>query len=122
MRNLLWILVPYIAFGITIGVNLIAQEMILPRCTVVCYCNRFLSDRQVFSLVKRRPTETLMIFGRLGIVAMLIQVDLPPVKLPPYAFLSGGLFCSIMWLSNIFSLAIAGFGENIRRRVPLSLL
>ncbi len=106
MRNLLWILVPYIAFGITIGVNLIAGNDFTPL-----YGYAFVIAFQIagFFLGKERPTETLMIFGGLGIVAMLTGL-FTTGQIATYAFLSGGLFCSIMWPS-IFSLAIAGLGK-----------
>ena len=106
MRNLLWILVPYIAFGITIGVNLIAGNDFTPL-----YGYAFVIAFQIagFFLGKERPTETLMIFGGLGIIAMLTGL-FTTGQIATYAFLSGGLFCSIMWPS-IFSLAIAGLGK-----------
>jgi FHS family L-fucose permease-like MFS transporter len=106
MRTLLWILVPYIAFGITIGVNLIAGNDFTPL-----YGYAFVIAFQIagFFLGKERPTETLMIFGGLGIIAMLTGL-FATGQVATYAFLSGGLFCSIMWPS-IFSLAIAGLGK-----------
>lgn len=106
MRTILWILVPYIAFGITIGVNLIAGNDFTPL-----YGYAFVIAFQIagFFLGKERPTETLMIFGGLGIAAMLIGL-FATGQVATYAFLSGGLFCSIMWPS-IFSLAIAGLGR-----------
>jgi len=50
-----------------------------------------------------------MIFGGLGVAAMLIGL-FTTGAVATYAFLSGGLFCSIMWPS-IFSLATAGLGK-----------
>ena len=51
----------------------------------------------------------LMVFSILGIIAMTIGL-LTTGKLGTYAFLSGGLFCSIMW-PCIFALSIAGLGK-----------
>jgi MFS transporter, FHS family, L-fucose permease len=62
-----------------------------------------------FILAKKRPTFTLMLFGILGTIAMIIGL-LSEGTIGVYAFLSGGLFCSIMW-PCIFSLAIAGLGK-----------
>ncbi|MBX3253658.1 MAG: MFS transporter [Chitinophagaceae bacterium] len=106
MRTILWILVPYIAFGITIAVNLIAGNDFTP---LYGYAAVIVFQIAGFFLGKEKPTETLMIFGGLGIAAMLIGL-FATGKIATYAFLSGGLFCSIMWPS-IFSLAIAGLGK-----------
>ena len=62
-----------------------------------------------FLLGKQKPALTLMIFGVMGIAAMVIGlINTGTVGI--YALLSGGLFCSIMW-PCIFSLAIAGLGK-----------
>ena len=50
-----------------------------------------------------------MIFGGLGIIAMMIGM-LTTGKIAVYAFLSGGLCCSILW-PCIFTLSIAGLGK-----------
>lgn len=51
----------------------------------------------------------MLIFGLLGITAMAIGL-LTTGTVSIYAFLSGGLVCSIMW-PCIFSLSIAGLGK-----------
>lgn len=62
-----------------------------------------------FFMGQQKPALTLIIFGALGTIAMLIGL-LTTGKVSVYAFLSGGLFCSIMW-PCIFSLATAGLGK-----------
>lgn len=62
-----------------------------------------------FYLGQQKPALTLIIFGALGTIAMVIGV-LTKGQLSVYSFLSGGLFCSIMW-PCIFSLATAGLGK-----------
>ncbi len=62
-----------------------------------------------FYLSKDKPARTLLIFGLLGGIAMVIGV-LSTGTIAIYAFLSGGLFCSIMW-PCIFSLSVAGLGK-----------
>lgn len=62
-----------------------------------------------FILTKQKPALTLMVFGLLGVLAMCIGL-FTTGKISVYAFLSGGLFCSIMW-PCIFSLATAGLGK-----------
>ncbi|MEO6290712.1 MAG: MFS transporter, partial [Ginsengibacter sp.] len=58
---------------------------------------------------KEKPARTLLIFGLLGMTGMLIGL-FTTGTVAIYAFLSGGLFCSIMWPS-IFTLSIAGLGK-----------
>ena len=62
-----------------------------------------------FYISREKPVRTLLIFSVLGIIAMTIGL-LTTGTVATYAFLSGGLVCSIMWPS-IFSLAIAGIGK-----------
>ena len=50
-----------------------------------------------------------MIFAILGLLAMLIGL-FNKGQIATYAFLSGGLFCSIMWPA-IFDLSILGLGK-----------
>ncbi len=105
-RTLLWIIVPYIAFGVVIAANLIAGNDFTP---LYAYAGIIVFQIGGFFLGKEKPTETLMIFGGLGVIAMLIGL-FTSGKPATYAFLSGGLFCSIMWPS-IFALATAGLGK-----------
>jgi FHS family L-fucose permease-like MFS transporter len=105
-RTILWIIVPYLAFGVVIAANLIAGNDFTP---LYAYAGIIVFQIGGFFLGKEKPTETLMIFGGLGVIAMLIGL-FTTGKPATYAFLSGGLFCSIMWPS-IFSLATAGLGK-----------
>ena len=50
-----------------------------------------------------------MTFGMLGVIAMLTGIGTTGT-ISLYAFLSGGLFCSVMW-PCIFALAVAGLGK-----------
>jgi len=62
-----------------------------------------------FFLSKDKPARTLTIFGTFGVIAMLIGL-FSTGTVAIYAFLAGGLACSIMWPS-IFSLSIIGLGK-----------
>jgi FHS family L-fucose permease-like MFS transporter len=62
-----------------------------------------------FYYSKDKPARTLLIFSMLGLVAMMIGI-FSTGTLSIYAFLSGGLFCSIMWPA-IFNLSILGLGK-----------
>jgi FHS family L-fucose permease-like MFS transporter len=62
-----------------------------------------------FYYVGSNPVKSLLIFGLLGVVSMLVGM-MSSGMVAVYAFLSGGLFCSILW-PCIFSLSIAGLGN-----------
>ena len=55
--------------------------------------------------------KTLMIFGLAGVLMMFFGLVYPDKETARYFFISGGLFCSIMWPA-IFDLAITGLGKN----------
>jgi MFS transporter, FHS family, L-fucose permease len=105
-KTIALIIVPLIAFGIILAVNIISGKDMKPLYYyVVCVFIQI----GAFFLSKDKPARTLMIFGSFGIVAMLIGL-LTTGTVAIYAFLAGGLACSIMWPS-IFSLSIIGLGK-----------
>jgi FHS family L-fucose permease-like MFS transporter len=62
-----------------------------------------------FYLTQDKPAKTLLVFSLFGALAMLIGI-FSTGTLAIYAFLSGGLFCSVLW-SCIFTLSLAGLGK-----------
>ncbi|MBL0307482.1 MAG: MFS transporter [Chitinophagaceae bacterium] len=105
-KNILRFIVPLVAFGILIGINTLAKYDMTPLYYyVVCV----LIQIAAFYLSKDKPARTMLIFSLLGIIAMVIGL-MTTGTVAIYAFLSGGLVCSIMWPS-IFSLSIAGLGK-----------
>jgi FHS family L-fucose permease-like MFS transporter len=105
-RTLLTIIVPVVAFGVVIGVNSIAQYNMAPLYAyIVCV----LLQVAAFFISKEKPARTLLIFSLLGVFAMMVGI-VTVGKVSTYAFLCGGLFCSIMW-PCIFNLSIAGLGK-----------
>ena len=106
LKKILLIIIPYLAFGVVLAANAISGQDITPL-----YAYAFLILFQVagFFLGKDQPSRTLMIFGLMGMIAMLIGL-FTTGTIAIFAFMSGGLFLSIMWPS-IFSLAIAGLGK-----------
>lgn len=106
LRNLLFVLVPYLAFGVVIASNLVAGNNFNH---LYLYAIVVLFQIGGFFLGQEKPSLTLIIFSTLGIAAMLIGL-FTVGKIAIFAFLSGGLFCSIMW-PGIFSLATAGLGK-----------
>jgi FHS family L-fucose permease-like MFS transporter len=106
IKTWLYILVPYLAFGLILAVNYISGFKIdMLFWFAICVAIQIGG----FFLGKEKPALTLKIFGLLGVVAMLIGL-FTTGHLALYAFLSGGLFCSIMW-PCIFALSIDGLGK-----------
>lgn len=106
VRTVLMFIVPLLAFGIIIGVNsLFGYDMSPLYYYVVCVVIQIVA----FYLSKEKPARTLLLFSVLGIAAMLIGI-MTTGKIAIYAFLAGGLVCSIMWPS-IFALSVAGLGK-----------
>lgn len=105
-KTIALIIVPLIAFGIILGVNILSGKDMKPLYYyVVCVIIQIIA----FFLSKDKPARTLTIFGTFGIAAMLIGL-FSTGTVAIYAFLAGGLACSIMWPS-IFSLSIIGLGK-----------
>ena len=106
LKTWLYILVPYIAFGSVLAVNFISGfDISILFWFSVCVAIQIIG----FFAGKERPALTLKIFGFLGVIAMLIGL-FTSGNIALFAFLSGGLFCSIMWPS-IFALSIQDLGK-----------
>ena len=106
MKRLLLLIVPLVAFGVILAVNTLAQKDMSPLYAYVLCVFVLIA---AFFVSQDKPARTMLIFGTLGAVAMLIGL-FSTGQIAVYAFLSGGLWCSIMWPS-IFSLGIAGLGK-----------
>jgi FHS family L-fucose permease-like MFS transporter len=106
LRKMLLILVPYVAFGVVLFVNHISGQDVTP---LYAYAAVVAFQVAGFFLGQDKPSRTLLIFGLMGMIVMLIGL-FTTGTLAIYAFMSGGLFCSIMWPA-IFSLAITGLGK-----------
>ena len=104
-RQILMFIVPLVAFGVILGVNKASQYDIRP---LYYYILCVLVQIVAFYLSRNKPARTLLIFSLLGLTAMLLGL-FTTGKVAIYSFLSGGLFCSIMWPA-IFNLSILGFG------------
>ena len=106
LKNILLFVVPVAAFGVVLGVNAIAKNDITP---LYGYIACVVLQAAAFYASQDKPARTLTIFSLLGVVCMIAGLATTG-RVATYAFLSGGLFCSIMW-PCIFALAIAGLGK-----------
>ena len=105
-RTIALIVVPLLAFAIILGINIISGKDMKPLYYyVICVVLQIAA----FFWSKDKPARTLMIFGTFGIAAMIIGL-MSTGTVAIYAFLAGGLACSIMWPA-IFSLSIIGLGK-----------
>ena len=105
-KTIALIIIPLIAFGVILGVNILSGKDMRP---LYYYVLCIFVQIGAFFLSKDKPARTLMIFGSFGIIAMLIGLA-SSGTVALYAFLAGGLACSIMWPA-IFSLSIIGLGK-----------
>ena len=105
-KMILQFVVPLIAFVIIIGINSLAKYDMSPLYYyVICVVIQIAA----FYVSRDKPATTLLLFSSLGLLSMVIGI-MTTGTVAIYAFLSGGLFCSIMWPA-IFTLSIAGLGK-----------
>ena len=105
-KYVLYVLVPFIAFGLVLLVNAVTGVNV-GNLYVYAVCVSVLIV--AFFIGQQKPTRTLSVLGILGVIFMLIGL-FTTGRVATFAFISGGLCCSIMWPS-IFSLAITGLGK-----------
>jgi len=105
-KNILTIIVPFVAFGVILFVNH-ATGTDVGNLYVYAVCIAIMIV--AFFIGQEKPAKTLAVFGTLGAVAMLIGL-FTTGHVAIFAFVSGGLCCSIMWPS-IFALSITGLGK-----------
>jgi FHS family L-fucose permease-like MFS transporter len=106
-KKILNFLMPYLAFGVFLLVNTIAQHDV-QQFFVYSFVIAVMVVGDILS--KGNPARMLLIFSGLGIVALIVGM-LASGMTSAYAFISVGLFCSTLW-PCIFTLAVAGLGKN----------
>lgn len=105
-KKILTFVVPMVAFAIVLLVNAASGYAVhILYYYIICV----LIQVGAFYVSKDKPARMLLIFGLLGVTAMAIGLATTG-KVAIYAFISGGLFCSIMWPA-IFTLSVAGLGK-----------
>lgn len=105
-RKILTIVVPIVAFGIVLFFNELAGHDMTPLWSYIVCILVLIGG---FFVAQEKPAKTLMVFSLIGVAAMLIGL-MTKGNVAVYAFISGGLCCSIMW-PCIFSLSVAGLGK-----------
>lgn len=105
-KRALTYIVPLVAFLIILGVNSLSGYKVH---YLYYYIFCVAVQTGAFIMSKDKPARTLLIFGVMGMLCMAIGIFTEGM-VAVYAFISAGLFCSIMWPS-IFTLALAGLGK-----------
>lgn len=105
-KKLLTAIVPLIAFGVILFVNHLRGNDV-SNLFVYVICVAFLVA--AFYYANERPAKMLMTVAGLGTAAMLIGM-FTTGTVSTFAFISGGLCCSVMW-PCIFALAVTGLGK-----------
>lgn len=105
-KKILTVIVPFVAFAIILALNHlngtdVSNLYLYSICVIVLIIGFFYSQE--------KPAKTLAVFSFLGIVGMMVGL-LTTGDIAMFAFISGGLSCSIMW-PCIFALAINGLGK-----------
>lgn len=103
---LLTIILPIIAFGIIITANILMEyDMQYFYAFIGCVILQI----ALIILTKNTPAKTLLVFSLFGIIALIVGLNTTG-KTAIYAFLCGGLACSIMWPA-IYNLSLMGLGK-----------
>jgi FHS family L-fucose permease-like MFS transporter len=100
-------LAPYLAFGVFLGVNALANHDLAP---FYVYAAIIIVLILADIASKGNPARMLLLFSILGIVALLTGMSTSGM-VSVYAFTSVGLFCSTLW-PCIFTLAVSGLGKK----------
>jgi FHS family L-fucose permease-like MFS transporter len=107
VKSVLRFIMPYLAFGVFLLINKIANHDITP---FYIYAGVIVALIIGDLLSKGNPARQLLIFSGFGMAGLIIGM-LADGWVSVYAFTSVGLFCSTLW-PCIFTLAIAGLGRR----------
>ncbi len=106
MKKIMMVIVPFAALALVLFVNSlngsdVSDLYYYAICVAIAVAGFFFGQE--------KPVKTLVTVSVLAAAAMLIGVFANGI-ISVYAFMAGGLFCSVMW-PCIFSLSVAGLGK-----------
>jgi FHS family L-fucose permease-like MFS transporter len=106
MKMVMTVIVPMLAYAVILAVNYLKGS---PMDELLKYLPFIAIVIAGFFMAGEKPARTMILFGAMAallvITGMLIKNEWST-----YCFVSGGLFCSVMW-PCIFSLSLAGLGK-----------
>jgi MFS transporter, FHS family, L-fucose permease len=111
------VVVPLIAYSVILGMNYLKGSPIGDLINFLPFVFILIAG---FFIAQEKPARTMMLFGVMAIIMMLIGL-VTTGKCAVYCFVSGGLFCSVMW-PCIFSLSIAGLGKYTTQASSLLIM
>jgi FHS family L-fucose permease-like MFS transporter len=106
VMNILMTVVPILAFAVICGVNYLRNSDI---SDYKFYAYYLLLAIGAFFIGQEKPARTLILFSCIAAASMIVGL-LTTGNVALFSFISGGLYCSVMW-PCIFSLAITGLGK-----------
>jgi MFS transporter, FHS family, L-fucose permease len=107
IKRVLNIVLPFVAFGIFILANKIAEH---PVEQFFSYAGLIVVLIGLDYLSKGLPSRQLLLFSAAAIVSLLVGIYSQGM-VSAYAFIAVGLFCSTLW-PCIFTIAITGLGKH----------
>ncbi len=99
-------IVPLVAFVVICGINYLRNSNISDYTFYLPYLVLAII---AFFISQEKPARTLILFSCIAGALMILGL-LTKGNIALFSFISGGLYCSVMW-PCIFSLAIAGLGK-----------
>lgn len=106
LKLFLQLVMPFVAFGVITLVNYLRGSQV---SDYLLYLPYVLFAALIFVFAGENPVRTLLILSLAAFGMMLLGL-FSTGDLTLYSFISGGLFCSVMW-PCIFALAINGLGS-----------
>jgi MFS transporter, FHS family, L-fucose permease len=111
------VVVPLIAYTVILGVNYLKGSPIGDLINFLPFVFILIAG---FFIAQEKPARTMILFSAMAMIMMLIGL-VTTGKCAVYCFVSGGLFCSVMW-PCIFSLSIAGLGKYTTQASSLLIM
>lgn len=116
-KKILQMIVPFLAFAVIYFINYLRGSDVSDYYYYIPYV---FAAAVLFIISGDNPSRTLLFLASAGALMMLVGL-LTTGNLALYSFLSGGLFCSVMW-PCIFTLAINGLGKQTNQGSALLVM
>ena len=117
MKKIMTVIVPLVAYALILFVNYLHGS---PMADILKYFPFVGILILGFFMAAEKPARTMVLFGLMGAVMLATGIMIKN-EWSIYCFLSGGLFCSVMW-PCIFSLSIAGLGKYTAQASSLLIM
>jgi FHS family L-fucose permease-like MFS transporter len=116
-KILMTVVVPILVYGLILLVNYIKGSPMNDLLKYLPFIGIIIAG---FFMAAEKPARTMILFGLMAAFMMALGLLLNN-EWSTYCFVSGGLFCSVMW-PCIFSLAIAGLGKYTTQASSLLIM